>query len=380
MEDARRNLPVLPAWGCAKKWSAGEAALPFGCPSSTGGVGVEATTRDLALIGGGPGGLYAAFYAGLRGMSVSLFEALPFLGGQVAALYPEKAIFDIGGFPRIGGAELVARLEEQALQADPDLHLGEEVTGLERDAAGVRLTTARGEYRARAVLLTTGVGRFTPRPLGVPAVDGWHGSGVTHTLRQAERFGGQPCLVVGGGDSALDWAAELAEAGARVTVVHRRDQFRAVEASLRRAEACGVTLRRSCTLETIRGVQGPESVVLRDLRSGAREELACAAVVLALGYTADLSALRSWGLPLDGRGVLVTPDTMAVAPGVYAAGDIASYPGKLKLIATAFAEAALAVSACKQGLDPASRFQAGHSSDHTAGAPAISGRGGGDHG
>ena len=339
-------------------------------------MGLEATTRDLAIIGGGPGGLYAAFYAGLRGMSVCLFDALPFLGGQVAALYPEKTIFDVGGFPRIGGAELVARLEEQALQAGPDLHLGEEVTDLERDTAGVRLTTARGEYRARAVLLTTGVGRFTPRPLGVSAVDRWEGSGVTHTVRQAERFGGQPCLVVGGGDSALDWAAELAEAGAHVTVVHRRDQFRAVEASVRRAESAGVTLRRSYALEAIRGGERPESAVLRDLKTGACQEVACAAVVLALGYTADLSALRRWGLPLDGRGLMVTPDTMAVAPGVYAAGDVASYPGKLKLIATAFAEAALAVSACKQGLDPESRFQAGHSSDHAPAATVATARAG----
>ncbi len=339
-------------------------------------MGLEAT-RDLAIIGGGPGGLYAAFYAGLRGMSVSLFEALPFLGGQVAALYPEKAIFDIGGFPRVGGAELVARLEEQALQAGPELHVGEEVTGLGRDAAGVCLTTARGEYRARAVLLTTGVGRFTPRPLGVPAVDDWSGSGVGTTVRQAERFRGLPCLVVGGGDSALDWAAELADAGAQVTVAHRRDQFRALEASLSRAEAAGVTLRRSCTLETIHGEGRPESVVLRDLKTGVCEELACAAVVLALGYTADLSALRRWGLPLDGRGLLVTPDTMAVAPGVYAAGDVASYPGKLKLIATAFAEAALAVSACKQALDPDARLQAGHSSEHGSGGPAVATLGGG---
>lgn len=331
----------------------------------------DGALTDLAIVGGGPAGLYAAFYAGLRALRVQLFEALPFVGGQVAALYPEKSIFDVGGLPRVRGAELVARLEEQARAASPDLHLGEQVVGLRREGEGLVLTTAHGEYAARAVLLTTGVGRFTPRPLGNPAVDAWVGTGVYHTVRDAARFAGVDCLVVGGGDSALDWAAELAEAGARVRVVHRREHFRGAERSLRRAEASGVRIFRSCVLEAIQGSTRPELAVIRQVQTGSTETVACAAVVLALGFVADLSLLRTWGLPLEGRGLVVTPDTMGVAPRIYAAGDVVTYPGKLKLIATAFAEAALAVSACKQALDPEAHLQAGHSSEMAEAAGAL---------
>lgn len=323
---------------------------------------------DLAIIGGGPAGLYAAFYAGLRAMRVRLFEALPFLGGQVAALYPEKRIFDVGGFPDVRGDELVARLELQARRGSPEVHLEEAVTDLQRLPQGFAVTTARGRYRARMVLLCVGVGRFAPRPLGQPAVDRWRGQGVWHTVPHAAEFAHQDCVVVGGGDSALDWASELAEAGARVTLVHRREQFRAVEAAVTRALAAEVRILRSSVLESLEGEGQPEMAHVRDVRSGAVHTFPCSTVILALGFSADLSLLRTWGLPLDGRGILVAPDTLAVAPGIYAAGDAASYHGKLKLIATAFAEAALAVSACKQALDPGAHLQAGHSSDLGAAA------------
>jgi len=318
---------------------------------------------DLAIIGGGPAGLYAAFYAGLRALRVRLFEALPFLGGQVAALYPEKRIFDVGGFPDVRGAELVSRLEAQARRGTPAIHLEEAVVGLERTPDGFLLTTTRGRYAVRAVLLSVGVGRFAPKPLGEPAVDRWSGHGVRHTVPHAEDFAHRDCLVVGGGDSALDWASELAEAGAHVTLVHRREQFRAVESALSRAEAAGVRILRSSVLEALEGDARPEAARVRDIRSGIVQTLPCSEVVLALGFAADLSLVRSWGLPLDGRGIVVAPDTLAVAPGIYAAGDATAYPGKLKLIATAFGEAALAVSACKQALDPGAHLQAGHSSD-----------------
>lgn len=326
-------------------------------------TGPSHPATDLAIVGGGPAGLYAAFYAGLRDLSVRLFEALPFVGGQVAALYPEKRIFDIGGFPDVRGADLVTQLERQAVRYQPDLRLGEAVVGLERTDAGFLLRTAAGSYPARAVLLTVGVGTFTPKTLGQPAVDRWAGHGVQYTVGSALEFAGRDCLVVGGGDSALDWAAELAEAGARVTLVHRREQFRGLEGGLHRAEAAGVRVLRPFTLEALEGAEGPERAVVRDVRSGETQTLPCQAAVLALGFAADLSPLRAWGVPLEGRGIVVSPDSMALAPGMYAAGDAAAYPGKLKLIATAFAEAALAVSACKQALDPGARLQAGHSSD-----------------
>jgi thioredoxin reductase (NADPH) len=320
-------------------------------------------TADLTIIGAGPAGLYGAFYGALRGLRVRLFEALPFAGGQIAALYPEKTILDVGGLPLIRGADLVARLTEQAAFGQPDIHFAEQVRQLRRAEDGFALETTLGRYRTRAVLVATGVGSFAPKPLGTEAVDRWTGRGVRHALGEPRAFAGRECVVVGGGDSALDWALELADAGARVTLVHRRDHFRGAEASVARAEASGVRILRSCALEALLGGDRPQRAVVRDLRSGLAEEIPCAEVILALGFAADLSLLRAWELPLDGRGVIVAPDSMAVAPGIYAAGDVTAYPGKLKLIATAFAEAALAVSACKQALDPAARLQAGHSSE-----------------
>ena len=325
---------------------------------------------DVAVVGAGPGGLFAAFYAGLRGMSVRLLEALPFPGGQVAALYPEKRIFDVGGFPAIRGAELVTRMEQQARQAHPAMHLQEAVTGLRREGAGFVLTTSADRaYRSRAVVLAVGIGRFRPRPFGVEAVDRWSGRGLTHTVTDAGRFAGQSVLVVGGGDSALDWAAELAEAGAAVTIVHRRAEFRAVESAVARAESLGVRLRRAAVVDAILGdARRPHMALVRSLQTGEKDEVPCTAVVLALGFEADLSFLRAWGIPLEGRSVVVSPDSMRVAEGIYAVGDAVAYPGKLRLIASAFAEAALAISACKQALDPGARLQAGHSSDLPAGA------------
>ncbi len=318
---------------------------------------------DLAIVGGGPVGLFATFYAGLRGMSARLLEALPFVGGQVAALYPEKRIYDVGGFPAVRGAELVERLTEQARFGAPRVHLGEPVTNLERSGEHVVLTTPVSTYRARAVLLAVGVGRFAPKSLGVPEVDRWAGRGLGHTVADPSRFRGQPVLVVGGGDSALDWATELAEGGAAVTLVHRRDEFRAVESALGRAEAAGVVIRRSAVVEAVLGADAPEAARIRNLKDGSTMEVPCRHVVLALGFSADRSLLRTWGLPLEGRGLVVSPDTMAVAPWIYAAGDAVAYPGKLKLIATGFAEAALAVSAARQALEPGAHLQGGHSSD-----------------
>lgn len=321
----------------------------------------QTPTSDVAIIGAGPAGLFAAFYAGLRSLRVRVFEALPFVGGQVAALYPEKTILDVGGFPAISGAELVSALERQARRAAPAFHLDEAVTGMRRADAGFVLSSPRGEYQARAVIVAVGVGRFAPRQTGVPGVDRWEGQGILRTVHNVGSYRGGRVLVVGGGDSALDWAAELAEAGALVTLVHRREEFRGLEASLTRAERAGVQVRRSTVVDGLAGNGRPERALLRHVGSGQSEEVRCDAVVLALGFVADLSVVRRWGLPLEGRGIVVAPDTLAAAPGVFAIGDAVTYPGKLKLIATAFAEAALAVSAASTFLDPSTRLQSVHS-------------------
>ncbi len=316
---------------------------------------------DLAIVGGGPAGLFAAFYAGLRSLEARVFEALPFLGGQVAALYPEKTIFDVGGLPGVRGADLVSALERQARFGTPDIRTSEPVTSLEAHRGGFLLQTSQGTYQARAVIIAVGVGAFTPRPLGVPEVDRWEGRGILHTVSHVASYAGRHVLVVGGGDSALDWASELAEAGATTTLVHRREAFRAVESSLHRAERAGVHIRRSTVVDNLEGTDRPERARIRHLPTEKTEEVALDAVVLSLGFVADLSAVRAWGLPLEGRHIPVAPDRMAVTPGIYAIGDAVLYPGKLPLIASAFSEAALAVNAAATFLDPRAHLHADHS-------------------
>src|SRR5437764_3027096 len=192
--------------------------------------------KDLTIIGAGPTGLFAAFYAGMRGATCRLVDALNDVGGQVTALYPEKDIFDVGGFPKILGKDLVKNLAAQGLRWGAPVHLAETVTGLRREPMegleGFVLVTERGEYRSRALVIAAGLGAFTPRKLPIAGVDRWDGKGVFDRVLDPQQFAGQKVLIVGGGDSAFDWACNLIEVAGSVVMIHRRDGFRAHQATV----------------------------------------------------------------------------------------------------------------------------------------------------
>jgi thioredoxin reductase (NADPH) len=306
---------------------------------------------DVAIIGAGPVGLFAVFECGMLDMKCHVFDALDMVGGQCAALYPEKPIYDIPGYPRIDAALLVDRLSEQAAPFAPTYHLGEAVTGLESVRDEFRVSTAAGaKVTARAVVIAAGGGAFGPNRPPLAGIEAFEGKSVFYLIRRREDFRGKRVVIAGGGDSAVDWALSLAELAAHVMVVHRRAKFRAAPQSLLRLEALAkegrVELVTPYQLSGLEGSGGMLSaVVVADL-GGAERRLAADCLLPFFGLATQLGPLAGWDLVFDANRIIVDPANCATSRrGIFAIGDIATYPGKLKLILTGFAEAAAAAHA-----------------------------------
>jgi len=326
---------------------------------------------DLAIIGAGPVGLFGAFYAGLRGMRVTLIDSLAELGGQLSALYPDKYIYDVAGFAKVRSRDLVASLTEQALQYHPEVRLEERVTGLARVDEHWHLSTARGvTIAAKTVLITAGVGAFAPRRLEEAALSRFEGHGLHYVLPSLAPFAGRRIMLTGGGDSALDWALHLEPIAKQVTLIHRRDRFRAHEDSVARLEASSARVMTFTELKTIEGDGKVERAVVFDNRTKEETVLEVDDVVVNFGFVADLGPIKTWGLEIKGNSLVVSQRMETNLSGVFSAGDIVTYPGKLKLIATGFGESAMAVCGAKLIIDPKARYFPGHSSE-TAGEGAT---------
>jgi thioredoxin reductase (NADPH) len=317
---------------------------------------------DVAIVGAGPTGLFAAYYAGFRGLSTTVIDALPEHGGQVTAMYPEKMIYDVAGFPEIRGRDLVANLVEQAAQFDPDYRLGVRAETLtypdERPLLGLSDGT---ELHCGSVIITGGLGSFTARPL--PAAASFEGTGVVYFVPHLADLKGHNVVIVGGGDSAFDWALALQPIAKSVTLVHRRDRFRAHASTVAKVQALPVEIIVNAELDRILGAERVGGVEVTVKGGGGTRALPADTVVAALGFTADLGPLADWGLTLDKRHILVDTTTATNLPRVFAAGDISEYPGKVRLIATGFGEAAVAVNNAAVAINPAAHLFPGHSSD-----------------
>jgi len=316
---------------------------------------------DVAIVGAGPTGLFAAYYAGFRGLSTAVIDALPEPGGQVTAMYPEKMIFDVAGFPAIRGRDLVRNLVEQAAQFDPEYVLGTRAEKLDYMDDRPLLTLSDGAtLHCGSIIITGGLGSFTARPL--PAANVFAGEGLVYFVPHLDDLAGHDVVIVGGGDSAFDWALSLEPIAKSVTLVHRRDKFRAHASTVSKVQALPVTIVVNAELSKIHG-DGKVVGVDVTVKGAPPETLPCDTVVAALGFTADLGPLAEWGLTLDKRHILV--DTMMATnmPRVFAAGDISEYPGKVRLIAVGFGEAATAVNNAAVVIDPAAHLFPGHSSD-----------------
>ncbi len=303
---------------------------------------------DVAIIGAGPVGLFAVFECGMLKMSCQVVDALDAIGGQCVALYPEKPIFDIPGYPKIGATELIERLAEQAEPFKPVYHLGQRVDTLTRTGEDWELGLSSGaKIRARAVIIAAGVGAFGPNRPPLQRLAEFEGKSVHYLVKRREDFRGKRVVIAGGGDSAVDWTLSLADVAARVMVVHRRDKFRAAPESVRQMKALvdagKVELVVPYQLEALEGANGQLSSVVVKTLDGATKSLEADSLLAFFGLAMNLGPIAQWGLNLENNQINVDPATFATsAPGIFAIGDIAHYKGKLKLILTGFAEAAAA--------------------------------------
>jgi ferredoxin/flavodoxin---NADP+ reductase len=325
----------------------------------------ERVDVDLLIIGAGPTGLFAGYYSGFRGFTTAILDSLPEAGGQITAMYPEKLIFDVAGFPSVKGQRLVDDLVAQVEPFNPTYLLGYRAESMEvLEGGGIRVGTHRGlDVYAKAVLITGGIGTFSPRAL--PGSEVFENKGLRYFVPKLDELAGHDTLIVGGGDSAVDWALSLEPVCKSVTLIHRRDRFRAHEHSVERMLASSVTVLTPWEVQEIHadahGNVG--GVTIENKAAGETQRLDVSSVVAALGFHADLGPIEQWGLELQKRHILVDTTMATNLPGVFAAGDIVEYPGKVRLIAVGFGEAATAVNNAAPVINPSLKLFPGHSSD-----------------
>ncbi|HVS71958.1 MAG TPA: NAD(P)/FAD-dependent oxidoreductase [Phycisphaerae bacterium] len=343
-----------------------------GSPSGGGGMGAE-ELFDLTIIGGGPVGLFASFYAGLRQMKTKIIDSLEELGGQLTTLYPEKFIFDVAGFPKVLARDLAHQLIQQAMQANPAVALGETVRHLEPlgDAENprYRIVSDKGSHLTRTLMICAGAGAFSPKKLRIPEAPALENRGLHYACRSKAVFAGKRVLIVGGGDSAVDWSLNLRDTAESITLIHRRNQFRAHEESVRQLQATDVKILTFFEIKSLvggGGEQGLTAAVIENSQTKEVRTLEVDAVLVQIGFDTSLGPIKEWPLKVERGQIQVNSHMETALPGVFAAGDVAAYEGKLKLIATGFGEAAMAVNFAKVRVDPKAKFFPGHSSEMTA--------------
>ncbi len=288
---------------------------------------------DITIIGAGPTGQFAAFYAGLRGARTQVIDALEEPGGALTAIYPEKYIYDVIGFPRVLAKDFVAHCDIQARQAEPTIRLNEQVLELEVLPDGlIRLGTSKGDRWSRTVIVCAGVGAFEPKRLNVPGLRELEGKGVHYFAKRVEDFRDKHVVIVGGGDSAVDWAVTLEPVAAQVTLIHR-SKFRAHEATVRQLEESTVDINYpGCEITAVHtGDDGRLSAITFKTTEGDERTIPADDLIVAIGFVADLGPMKTWGFELQRNQIVVDKTTMETGlPGVYAAGDVVTYPGQVQ--------------------------------------------------
>jgi thioredoxin reductase (NADPH) len=330
---------------------------------------------DITIIGGGPVGLFAAYYAGMRNMRTKILDSLDELGGQLTTLYPEKFIYDVAGFPKVLARDLAKNLIAQAMQFSPTVCLGETVSTLERNEEHdyFTLTSNVAAHHTRTLLISAGSGAFAPRKLMVHGVEKYENRGVYYAVKTKATFAGKRVLVIGGGDSAIDWSLNLLDTAKSVTLIHRRNQFRAHEDAVHQLQKSGTPI---LTFQELHGVLGSprgelHGAVLIDSRTQETKTLEVDAILAQIGFVSSLGPIKNWPLAIERGSIPVSRHMETSMPGVYAAGDVTSYDGKLKLIATGFGEAAVAVNYAKNRIDPKAKVFPGHSSELSGEQPSV---------
>ncbi len=319
-----------------------------------------ATETDVIIIGAGPVGLFAVFELGLYDLKCHLIDILDRPGGQCAELYPEKPIYDIPAWPVISGQELTDRLMEQIAPFSPTFHFNRMVSALRRrEDGGFEVETDEGElFHAKVVVIAAGGGSFQPKRPPIPGIEEFEGKSVFYSVRRMEEFRDHDVMIVGGGDSALDWTLNLQPVAGSMTLVHRRPQFRAADDSvnkMRALEEQGALTFQQGQVSALNGENGQlRSAIVRDGED--EREIACSRMLPFFGLTMKLGPIADWGLNLHENLIEVDTERFETSvPGIFAIGDINWYPGKLKLILSGFHEAALMTQAAKKIVSPGER-------------------------
>lgn len=312
--------------------------------------------------------MFAAFYAGMRQASVKLIESMPQLGGQLSALYPEKYIYDVAGFPKVKGQELIDRLEEQLELFPVDIHLEESVQSLvKKEERLFEISTDKNTYYAKSVIIAGGVGAFRPRRLNIENAETFEGKNLFYFVKDLSKFQGHKVLIAGGGDSAVDWALMLEPIADEVTLVHRRDKFRAHEHSVELLKNSKVNVLTPYEISKLHSTDHIERVTLQKVKSDETIDVDVDTVIVNYGFVSSLGPIAEWGFDIEKGSILVDSRMETTVPGIFACGDIVTYPGKVKLIAVGFGEAPTAVNNAKVYTDPEAKLSPGHSSNMNLG-------------
>jgi len=332
--------------------------------------------RDITIIGAGPVGLITAFWAGMREASSRIVESLPELGGQLTTLYPEKWIFDVPGFPRIIAKDLVDQLKEQSIdQFGAPVHLETTADRVEYEPDPddperriLRLVTDRGDLLSRTIIIAGGHGAFEPKKLPGYDMSPWEGKGAHYLVGEKAEFAGKRVVIIGGGDSACDWVLNLLDTASDITLVHRREGFRAHEVTvgeiMQASEAGKIDVRTPYQVKDVQGNGEIERVTLFNSEDETDVvEIDCDAVLLQLGFSTKLGPLKDWGFELEKGAIVVNGVMETNLDRVWACGDITTFDGKLKLIATGFSESAIAVAQAVHHIRPDMKIQPAYSTN-----------------
>lgn len=330
---------------------------------------------DVVIIGAGPAGLFSVFQCGMMGLKTHVVDALDFVGGQCTALYPEKPIYDIPAYPSISAEQLIEQLRLQAEPFSPVYHLGQSVLSIQPIEDQWQVTTNKGTViQAKGIIIAAGGGAFGPNRPPLDNIQSFEGTSVFYAVHQRQRFAGKHIVIAGGGDSAVDWAISLSEIAASISMVHRRPNFRAAPESVARmnalVDAGKITLVTPYQLSELKGENGQLKEVIVETLDGQKKTLAADILLPFFGLQMDLGPVANWGLSIDNKYITTAPHTMETnLPGVFAVGDISTYPGKLKLILCGFSEAAIAAHTLRSRIFPETVFHFEYST--TKGIPLL---------
>ncbi|MHA6251964.1 NAD(P)/FAD-dependent oxidoreductase [Oceanobacillus sp. CAU 1775] len=320
---------------------------------------------DITIIGAGPAGLFTAFYGGMRQAKVKLIESLPQIGGQLAALYPEKYIYDVAGFTKVKAVDLVKNLEKQAKYFDPTIVLEQAIETVERqDDDTFKMIANNGEiHYTKTIIITAGNGAFTPRRLNIDNSESFEGINLHYHVTDMNRFKDKNVVLLGGGDSAVDWALMLEKIAKKVTLIHRRDQFRAHEHSVEQLKNSTVDLLTPYAASGITSSDKINQLLIQEVKGEKQITVEVDDIICNYGFISSLGPIKDWGLEIEKNSIVVNTKMETNIPGIYAAGDITTYDGKVKLIAIGFGEGPTAVNNAMRYMDPKARVQPRHSTD-----------------